>query len=162
MTQPPAVPPPGGSSNAPDWGEMGQKLKSAQGPNRIMLIAGLLFFVDSFLPWYGVRGLLAQAARQVGISPNIKGWSAGGLAVIAILLAIAATALAAAEVVGALKDANMPSGTLALIFGGGAFAFALLRWITATSLTKYGLYIAIILGAVMTYAGYQKFQAEKS
>ena len=156
MTEPPAPPPTGGSPQSPDWGEMGQKIRSAQGPNRILLIAGLLFFVDSFLPWYGVSGKFIG----VNISINIKGWSAGGLAVIAILLAIAATILAALEVVGATKDANLPSGPLALILSGGALAFVLLRWVTETRATKYGLFIALILAAVMTYAGYTKFQAE--
>ncbi|TMK18107.1 MAG: hypothetical protein E6G68_07745 [Actinobacteria bacterium] len=155
MTEPPA-PPPGGGSQPPDWGEMGQKLRAAQGPNRVMLIAGLLFFVDSFLPWYGFKiTLLGQR-----FAANIKGWSAGGLAVIAILLAIAATVLAAMEVLGAVKDMSVPSGTLSLALSGGAFVFTLLRWVTHTSIVKYGLYVALILGAVMTYAAYQKFHAQ--
>jgi len=121
-----------------------------------MLIAGLLFFVDSFLPWYGFKiTLLGQR-----FAANIKGWSAGGLAVIAILLAIAATVLAAMEVLGAVKDMSVPSGTLSLALSGGAFVFTLLRWVTHTSIVKYGLYVALILGAVMTYAAYQKFHAQ--
>jgi hypothetical protein len=160
MDQPPTTP--GGGAQPPDWGEMGQKLKSAQGPNRIILIAGLVFVVDSFLPWYGVKGFLAQAARAAGISPNIKGWSSGGLAVFAILLAIAATALAVIEVLGLMKDQNMPTAPLMLGLTVGAFTFAILRFLTQTSLTKYGLYIAIVAGGAMAYAGYQKFQTSKT
>ena len=155
MEQPP--PPPAGGSKPPDWGEMSQKLKAAQGPNRLIMIAGLLFFIDSFLPWYGFHGTII--GTRFGF--NIKGWSSGGLAVISILLAIAAAALAIAEVVGAMKDSGAQMGTVSLALTGGAFAFALLRFVTATSATKYGLYIAIILGAVMTYGGYQNFQASK-
>ena len=161
MDQPPSQPPMGGSK-PPDFGEMAGKLKAAQGPDRLILIAGLLFFVDSFLPWYGLKGFLASAARSVGVSPNVKGWSAGGFAVLAILFAIAATIVAALNVLGMMKDVGMPQGQLMLILTGGTLLFTLLRWLTETSLTKYGLFIAIVLGAVMAYGGYQKSQASSS
>jgi hypothetical protein len=155
MTEPP-VPPPGGGPKPPDWGEMGQKLRGAQGPNRLILFAGLLFLVDSFVPWYGFKvSILGQR-----LGANFIGWNSGFLAVVAILLAIAATVLAAMEVLGTMKEMSVPSGTLALALSGGAFVFTLLRWLTATHLVKYGLFIALILGAVMTYGGYQKFQAQ--
>jgi hypothetical protein len=155
MDQPPSQPPSGGSK-PPDWGEMGGKLKAAQGPNRLIMIAGLLFFIDSFLPWYGFGGRVAG----INFGLNIKGWSAGGLAVIAILLAIAATVVATLETLGMMKDVGMPTGQLQLGLTAGTLIFTLLRFVTQTSATKYGLFVAIILGAVMTYGGYQKFQAK--
>src|SRR5687768_16009533 len=87
MDQPPGGAPPPGGPRAPDWGEMKGKLAAAKGPERLILIGGLLFFIDSFLPWYGVSGSIAG----IGFSANAKGWSSGGLAVIAILLGLAAT-----------------------------------------------------------------------
>jgi len=147
LSQPPT--PPGGGSKPPDFGEMTQKLRAAQGPNRLIMIAGLLFFVDSFLPWYGVLGF------------NVSGWTIGGWATFAILAAIAATVLAAADVLGATKDMKIPA-ELMLGLCGGALVFSVLRWLTLTRATKYGLFFGIILGAVMTYAGYQKYQASKS
>ena len=157
MTQPPP-PPPKGGSKPPDWGEMGQKLKGAQGPNRTLLIAGLLFFVDSFLPWYGFR--FSVLGR--GIGANFSGWNSGGLAVIAILLGIAATALAVVEVTGAVDASKMPTGTVSLALAGGAFVFTVLRLVTQVHITKYGLYFGIVLSGVMAYAAYQKFQATQS
>jgi hypothetical protein len=126
---------------------MKNKVTAAKGPDRLIMIAGLLFLVDSFLPWYGVQGLV-----------DLKGWSAGGLAVLAILCAIAATAVAVAGVVGAMPPSPQ-TATITLALSGGALVFALLRFLTATSLTRYGLYIAIVLGAIMTYASYQKYKA---
>jgi hypothetical protein len=152
MDQPPTPPgASGGGPKPPDFGEMGDKLKAARGPDRLILIAGILFFIDSFLPWYGV------SAGPFKI--NVKGWSAGGLAVLAILLALAALVVAVLQVTGTMKDVGMPVGTLQLVLCGGALVFALLRFITETRLTKYGLFIAIILGAVMTYAAWQKKSA---
>jgi hypothetical protein len=140
---------------------MAGKIKSARGPDRVILIAGLLFFVDSFLPWYGVKGVAAVAVRSLGGSPNVKGWSSGGLAVISILLAIAATLFAAMKA-GGMQIGGANDGTIYLALGGGAFLFALLRLLTETNFTRYGLYVAIILGAVLAFGGWQKYQGARA
>ena len=98
---PPSEPGASGAGSGPDWGEMKGKLQAARGADRMILIAGLVFFIDSFLPWYGV-GFRALGIRLGGIS--ISGWSSGGLAVLAILLALADMIFAAARVVGAKLD----------------------------------------------------------
>src|SRR5436305_3094362 len=98
---PPSEPGASGAGSGPDWGEMKGKLQAARGADRMILIAGLVFFVDSFLPWYGY-GPRAAVLRLDGF--NYSGWSSGGLAVLAVLLAIAATLFAAARVVGAKLD----------------------------------------------------------
>lgn len=147
MTEPPQTP-----GQSPDWGDMKDKVMAARGPDRMILIAGALFLVDSFLPWYGFDFGLASA--------NIKGWSAGGLAVLSIVFAIGALVLAATQAIGKAPALPMKTGMAYLVLGGGAFAFALLRLITATRLTKFGLYIAIVLGAVLAYGGYMKYKAE--
>lgn len=161
MTEPPApppAPPPGGQG--PDWGDMGRKLQGAQGSDRLILIAGVLFFVDSFLPWYGVSFSVAGFS---GPTVNVKGWSAGGLAVLAILFALAATAFAAIRVTGMnVPLGNVNDGMIYLTLGGGAFVFTLLRLLTETSFTKYGLYVALVLSALLAYGGYQKFQSSKA
>ncbi|HJT38401.1 MAG TPA: hypothetical protein VJ818_08245 [Actinomycetota bacterium] len=134
------------------------KLQAARGADRIILIAGLVFFVDSFLPWYGV-GFRALGIRLGGI--NISGWSSGGLAVLAILFAIAATVFAGARVVGAKLDlGEIKDGLVYIVLGGGAFLFALLRFLTAVHFTKYGLWIAIVAGAFLAYGGWMKLKAE--
>jgi hypothetical protein len=150
MTQPP-TPPPDGGSKPPDFGEMGQKLRGAEGPDRLILIAGALFFIDSFLPWFRIRFL--------GFSGTASGWSYGGVGLIAILCAIAATGIAVAGVAGMKMGSSKQTGQLLLGLSGGALVFAVIRWLTHPSLAAFGLYIAIVLGAIMTYASYQKFTA---
>lgn len=155
MDQPPGGGPPASpGAGGPDWGEMKGKLAAAKGPERLILIGGLLFFIDSFLPWYGFSGSVAG----INFSSNIKGWSAGGLAVIAILLGLAATLLVLASTVG-MQLPVQATGPLLLFLCGGAFVFVLLRFITETSLTKYGLYLAIVFSAVMTYGAWQRYKA---
>lgn len=143
---------PGGQ---PDWGEMKGKLTAAKGADRMILIAGVVFLVDSFLPWYGV-GIGSFRA-------NVSGWNAGGVAVLSILLALAATLFAAARVIGAkVSLGGINDGVVYLVTGGGALVFALLRWITESSFTKYGLYIAIVAGAFLAAGGFQKFKSAKA
>jgi hypothetical protein len=155
MDQPPGGGPPASpGAGGPDWGEMKGKLTAAKGPERLILIAGLLFFIDSFLPWYGVSGSIAG----IGFSANAKGWSAGGLAVIAILLGLAATLLVLASTVG-MQLPVQATGPLLLGLCGGAFVLVLLRFITETSFTKFGLYLAIVFTAVMTYGAWQRYKA---
>lgn len=143
--------PPGGPSG-PDFGDMGKKLTAARGPDRLILIAGIVFLVDSFLPWYG--------ADFGPFSVNVKGWSAGGLAVLSILFALAALIWAAVNVLGVKTNVDTKTaGTIYLILGGGAFVFALLKLVVDNDLMKYGLFIAIVLGAILGYGGYLKYKA---
>ncbi|MGZ4120727.1 MAG: hypothetical protein ACXVQY_01070 [Actinomycetota bacterium] len=131
------------------------KLTAARGADRMILIAGIVFFIDSFLAWYGV------GFRGLGISVHVSGWNSGGLAVISILFAIAATIFAAIRVLGVKLDlGTVNDGLVYLVLGGGAFLFALLRLVTETHFTKYGLYIAIVAGAFLAVGGFQKFGAK--
>ena len=149
---PPSGPDTPSTGSGPDWGEMKGKLTAARGADRMILIAGLVFFVDSFLPWYGVKlGILGTYTRS--------GWGMGGLAVLAVLFALLDTVFAAMRVLGAnLNLGDIPDGLVYIILGGGAFLFTLLRWLTMTSFTKYGLYVALVAGAFLAYGGWMKLQ----
>lgn len=154
---PPSDPGASGAGSGPDWGEMKGKLQAARGADRMILIAGLVYFIDSFLPWYGLGGTIL--GQHFGV--NRGGWGSGGLAVLAVLFALADLIFAAIRVLGVKLDlGQLKDGLVYLILGGGAFVFTLLRLITATNFTKYGLYIAIIAGAVLAYGGWMKLKAE--
>jgi len=147
-------PPEAPGGGAPDWGAMKGKLTAAKGPERLILVAGTLFFIDSFLPWYGVSGSIAG----IGFSANASGWSSGGLAVIAILVGLAATVLVLLSTVG-VEMPVQATGPLLLGLCGGALLFVLLRLVMETSFTKFGLYLAIVFTGVMAYAAWQRYKA---
>jgi hypothetical protein len=153
---PPSEPDTPGSGK-PDWSEMKGKLQAARGADRMILIAGLVFFIDSFLPWYGI------GFKGFGVSFNVNasGWNSGGLAVLAILFAIADTLFAAARVIGAKIDlGEIKDGVVYVVLGSGALLFTLLRWLTQHHFTKYGLYIALVSGGFLLYGGYMKLLAK--
>ena len=54
----------------------------------------------------------------------------------------------------------MRDGVVYIVLGGGAFLFTLLRLITVSNFTKYGLYIALVAGAFLAYGGWMKLQAK--
>ena len=155
---PPSEPGASGAGSGPDWGEMKGKLQAARGADRMILIAGLVFFIDAFLPWYGV------GFRALGINfgnLNASGWHSGGWAVLAIIFAILDMLFAAARVVGAKVDlGQLGDGVVYIVLGGGAFLFTLLRLLTVSNFTKYGLYIALVAGAFLAYGGWMKLQAK--
>lgn len=167
MDQPPP-PPPEGGSKPPDWGEMSNKLKAAQGPDRLLLVAGFLFLIATFLPWWRVS--------VVGFgSASDNAWGVGGFAVLAALFGLATLVFAAASTTGALKP-NPSSGLVALVLAGGTLLFTLLRFIfkpggsastAAEALSRgaikisrgIGLWAALVLAILMAIAAYQKYQA---
>jgi hypothetical protein len=135
---------------------MGKKLAATRGPDRLILVAGALFFIDSFLPWYGVLGF------------NGSAWDVGGTATIAVILAIAATAFAAAQAVGAKMTIEpKTSGLIYAVLGGGTVLFTIIRiaakpggGVAGGLITrKYGIWVALILALVLAYGAYQKYQA---
>lgn len=154
MDQPPGGGPPAApGGGAPDWGAMKDKLAAARGPERLILIGGLLLFIDSFLPWYGVTGRIGG----IEFSRNLSGWRAGGLAVLAILLGLAALVLVLLRTVG-VETPVQATGALLLGLCGGALAFVLLRLVTETDFTRFGLYLAIVFTGVMAYGAWQRYQ----
>ncbi len=173
MEQPPPPPPPagGGGPQGPDFGDMGKKLQAAQGPDRMLLIAGFLFLVATFLPWWKVR--------VVGFgSASSNAWGIGGLGVLASLFGLATLVFAVAAITGMLKP-NPSFGLLALVLAGGTLLFTLLRFLfkpggdagaAAEALSRgaiklsrgIGLWAGLVLAIFMAVAAFQKYQSSNA
>ena len=167
MDQPPPQPPAGGSK-PPDWGEMSGKLKSAQGPDRLLVVAGFLFLVATFLPWYRIK--------VAGFGSNgSNAWGVGGLGVLAALFGLATLVFALAGVVGAVKQspslsllgltlagATLLMTLLRLLFkpgGGAAASIELLSRGQVRIVRGIGLWAALVLAVLIAVAAFQKYQA---
>jgi hypothetical protein len=143
---------------------MRNKVTAAQGPDRLIMIAGLLFLVATFLPWYRISVAGFGSASE-------NAWGVGGLGVLAALLGAAAFALAVAIVVGVVKQ-NPGTNLLMLVLAGGTLLFTLLRLVfepggEAEALTGgalkvtrgIGLWGGIVLAAIMAFGAFQKYKA---
>lgn len=99
--------------------------------------AGAVSLVNIFFPWYGAFGF------------NINAFDAGFAAWFGALLAVAAgviVVLKALDVFDA-KVGGLEAEQLAMVVGVLGFLFILLRLITESSITKFGIYLGLIAAA---------------
>lgn len=114
-----------------------------------LLITGVLFLIDMFLPWNRVCFL--------GICEGVNGWSTL-FGVLAGLLALALVVWEGANAMGALATVTAPKATVGAALGGGTALFALLRAVLNLEFASIGLWIGIILALAMAYAAWVRYQ----
>jgi len=113
-----------------------------------VLITGVLFLIDTFLPW--------NRFCVIGLCESVNGWS--GTGVIAGLLALALVVWEGLNAAGALDAVTVPKALVSAVLAAGAALFALLRALLNLELASFGLWIGIILALAMGYAAYVRFQ----
>jgi hypothetical protein len=97
-----------------------------------------------FLPWYGLGPFSINAWDS-------QFWAWGGsLLVIAGAVVVTLKALEIQD----LKVGNLAAEQLGLVLAGAGFVFVVLRLITESSATKYGLFLAIIAGGAVTFGAF--------
>jgi len=108
---------------------------------------GILAFISTLLPWYSID-------FGFGASASVNGWDAGFFAWFGCLLALAAGVLVALKAMDVyeLKVAGLATEQLAMILAAVGFICVLLRWLTESSFTSFGLYLGLIACAA-TAAG---------
>ena len=121
----------------------------------VVMGAGVLMIVDSFLPWWG--------AKHSSLA-NRSGWNAGFGAWFSILLVIAVAVVAAVRVFGGRAMPPVANGAvswtlLTAAVSALAVVIILLRWLTFQSfggaaVMKYGTYLGLIVAIVQTVFGY--------
>ncbi len=115
---------------------------------KIAIVSGVVLIINLFLPWYGILGI------------NINAFDSGFLAWFGSLLAIAAAVLLALKVFAsnAIKLGNLQTEHLALLLGGLGFVLIVLRFLTESSLTKFGLFLGILASAAVTAGAYMSMK----
>jgi hypothetical protein len=130
------------------------KLKMA---DRILAVAGLLFFIDSFLPWQ------RECAGVAGFSfcGSASGWNGNGswAGVLAGLCAIALIASVALQVFGVDLGPSVPLPTIGAVAAAGTVLFTLLKFllIVGNSIFVFG-FIGLALALAIGYGGYLKWR----
>ena len=111
---------------------------------KITLISGLVLVIASFLPWYGAGPF------------SINGWDSEFWAIFGILFGIAAAVILALKVFGVTDLAIGPfkAEQIAFMLGILSLLFVILRWVTETSFVKYGLFVALVAAAGITYGAF--------
>jgi hypothetical protein len=131
--------------------------------DRGIAVGAAIVFIAGFLPWWGYTGPLHIYGASV------SGWSSGFTAWAGILLLVAAGAFHVARVSG-VKVPELRFGPAAAVAGVAALGLLLviIRWLTLPSVhaglagsvgARYGIWIAIIAGAVEVAAAVTAFRA---
>ena len=116
---------------------------------KLILGAGLLLLIDTFLHW--------QAITVHGFgSYGQSGWH-GFWGVLLGLMTIALLAWVSAKAFGVALPANLPDGLITLGLGVLMFLFALIKALS-DSFTAWPAYVGIVLAAVVAFGGWLNFQ----
>jgi len=126
---------------------------------KIIIIAGLLLFIDGFLPWYDVDlGPFGSFTRNGWESPGAI-WS-----LLAILLGLA---MSGAVAVKALTEGVIPENVGGfswpkIFLGGGVAALLLvvIKFLNESSELGFGFYLGFICAAALAVAGVLLYREE--
>ncbi len=130
-----------------DFSKLSQNQKIAMG-------GGVLAIISLFLPWYGFS--------FGGIGANIGAFDSGFFAWAGMLLAIAGAVILVLKAldVSNVRVGNLEAEQFALILAAVGVVFVLLRWITETSLVKYGLFVGLVSAAAVAYGAFGTMKDE--
>lgn len=130
---------------------------------KIILIAGPLLLIDSFLNWYSVE----VCFLDVCASASASGWEDPGAmwSILAVLCGLVASGLVAAVRFGNVKLPELPAGItwgrLLLGLGVAAALFLVIKLLDHSGDLAYGFFIGIVLVGAIIAGGFLTFQQEQ-
>lgn len=130
---------------------------------KIILIAGPLLFIDSFLKWYSVEFCFGDICA----SASANGWEAPGAiwSILAVLLGLVAAGTVAAVRFANVKLPELPQGVtwgrLLLGLGVAAAVFVLIKLLNHSGDLSFGFFIGIILVGALVAGGFLTYQEEQ-
>lgn len=138
-----------------------ERFKALSIGSKIIVIAGLLLFIDGFLPWYDVDfGILGSITRNGWQSPGAF-WS-----ILAIFIGLA---MAGVVILKDLTDVAVPDNVGGLtwpkiLLGGGVVAllFVLIKLVNESSFLGFGFYLGIIATGALAVAGFLMYKEEQA
>jgi hypothetical protein len=125
--------------------------------SKILLVTGLLLFIDLFLPWQRV---CVDFGGFGGGCASANAFS--GLGILVALLVIALLVWEGLLIAGV--NINMGTTSPALIsavLAGATALFTIILFLTRLSEVSYGAFIGLILALVLAYGAYVRFNESK-
>jgi hypothetical protein len=122
--------------------------------SRILLIGGLLYFVDLFLPWQQV----CIGFGTIKVCPSLSGWHGVGILngiLVILILVMEILMLANVEVnVGTAATRNMTEAGVA----GGLLLFTIIKILVNHQAIHLWAWIGLVLAVIVAYGGYMRWQ----
>lgn len=128
---------------------------------KIIIVAGVVLFIDGFLPWYSVDlGPLGSYTRN--------GWESPG-AIWSILAILVGLAMAGVVAVKNFATVTIPDNVggftwprIHLGAGLAALVFVLIKLANESSHLGFAFYVGIIAAAALAAAGYMMYRDERA
>jgi hypothetical protein len=131
-----------------------EQLKGLSLGRKLILGAGVLLLIDTFLAWQSVS---VRVSGVTVVSATLNAWH-GFWGVMLGLLTIALVLWVGARAFGVALPANIPDGLATLALGGLIVLFALIKTLN-DSYSAWPSYVGIVLGAGVAYGAWLTFQA---
>jgi hypothetical protein len=116
---------------------------------QLLLVAGILLLIDSFLDW--------QQVSAGGISAGASMWH--GVGVVAGLLLIALLVWEVAQVTGVIRNLELPVSAAIISVGlaVGTAAFTVVKFLVANEARHWPAWIGLILAVGIAIGGWLKY-----
>ena len=124
--------------------------------SKILLIAGVLYIIDLFLPWQ--RACIDLGLDLPGTCVSESG--AAGIGVLNLLLAIALVAWEGMAVGGV--EINAPKALISAALAGAIVVFTILKIIVDSESLYLFAWIGLILALVIGYGGWMRWQEHQA
>jgi hypothetical protein len=125
-----------------------EQVKSLPLGRQLVLGAGVLLLIDTFLPW--------QKVSILGFSNSWTAWH-GFWGVLLGLMTIALVAWVAARAFGVALPDNVPDGLVTLVLGVLILVFAVAKNLD-DSYSAWGSYVGVVLAAAVAIGAWLTFQ----
>lgn len=137
-----------------------EKLNALSLGEKIIVLAGVVLFIDGFLPWYSVDIGIASFSRN--------GWQSPG-AIWSILAILIGMAMAGVVVLKNFTEAAIPDNVSGFSWpkihlGGGvaALVFVLIKLLNESSYMGFAFYVGIIAAGALAVAGFLMYRQERA
>jgi hypothetical protein len=147
------------------WDRLSRVWKALPPERRLAGFAAAGLFVTLFLPWYQETVIARGVTNLRSLSDSLTGWGAFSFVEAAVLL-VAAGVLILLFVRAEGRAFHVPGGDGGVVMAAGAWTCVLILWrmfdkegttghglYTTTSGIEWGIFVALAVAGVLTYAG---------
>ncbi len=125
---------------------------------KILLGAGILYIIDTFLPWQ--RVCIDIGLDIPGASGCASASGASGIGVLNLILAIALVAWEGMSLAGV--DIKAPKALVSAGLAGALVIFTILKIVIDSEAIYFFAWIGLVLALVIGYGGYMRWQEHQS
>lgn len=120
---------------------------------KVLLIAGLLLFIDLFLAWQQA----CAGAGGFNVCGSLSGWD--GIGVLTGLLVIALLLWEGAQLAGVTANLAVPVALISAGLAGAVALFAIIEFFSHSTARHWPAWVGLILGIVIAVGGWLRLQA---